>query len=128
MADPVGYRLDWRPADPCYLRPEDYAREISKEGADTWGLFTEPQPGCPPEVEVYHGWCWVQPKYVFKQDLTGFTPLYRGQQIHRGTMHPAVDALFPRFLEDRLHSERPELWDSANGVAPAAPDQPKGGA
>lgn len=24
MAEPMGYRLDWKPADPCYLTPADY--------------------------------------------------------------------------------------------------------
>lgn len=110
-AEPMGYRLEWKPGDPCHYTPEDYAREGQRAGADVWGLFAEPQPDCPPEIAVYLGWCWVQPRYVSAvRDLTGFTPLYLGPLIQRGTIPEAVAYLFPRIAEERLHQEHPELW------------------
>ncbi len=110
---PIGYRLDFKPGDPCYYTPEQYEieRQAGYDGADIWGLFPEPQPFCPPCVEVYKGWCWVPPRYVSSvRDLSGFTPLYRGQLIQRAPMDEDVLHVFPSLVESRLQEERPDLY------------------
>lgn len=110
---PVGYRLEFKPGDPCYYRPDDYEKErqAGYDGADIWGLFPEPQPGCPSEVDVYHGWCWVQPRYVSAvRDMTGFTPLYRGPLIQRAPIDEDVLHVFPSLIDERLRRERPDLY------------------
>lgn len=120
--DPVGFRMEWKPGDPCYLSAADYARESQRDGADTWGLFTDPQPGCSAEIEVYRGWCWVRPRYVSAvRDLAGFTPLYLGPLIHRGLLSEAAAYLFPRLIEDQLRKARPDLYP--DGVPPTSNDQ-----
>lgn len=116
MSALMGYRLEFKPGDPCYYTPKDYATEQAAgyDGADTWGLFQVPQPGCQAEVEVYFGWCWVRPKYASGKDLTDFTPLYRGPKLKDAPMDEAVLLLFPSLVEDRLKQERPDLYRPGN--------------
>jgi hypothetical protein len=111
VVDPKGYRVEWKPGDPCYLSPAEYEHEAYKAGADVWPLFAEPQPGCEQAIEVYHGRCWVRPRYVSAvRDMTGFTPLYLGPLLQRGQMAEEVAHLFPSLVEDRLREARPDLY------------------
>lgn len=100
MSEPVGYRVDYRPGDPCYSSPEHYAvdRAAGFQG-DVWGLFHEPQPGCSAEVEVYRGRYWVRPRHASAADAATFTPLYRGPQLERAPIDEEVALLFPSLVE-----------------------------
>lgn len=109
---PVGYRLDFKQGDPSYYGLESYeiAKSSGNDNADTWGLYPEPQLDCSQEVEVYHGWCWKQPKYVYNSSLEGLIPLYRGPAIRHRTMPEEVAFLFPSFIETKLKQEFPHLY------------------
>lgn len=78
----MGYRLEFKPGEYCYYTPEGYALEAYKGDAPAHALYANPQPGCPSEIEVYKGWCWVRPKYNFGNivDET-FRPLFLGPQL-----------------------------------------------
>ncbi|MCH1880427.1 hypothetical protein MJ863_12620 [Alcaligenes ammonioxydans] len=78
----MGYRLEFKPGEYCYYTPEGYALEAYKGDAPAHALYANPQPGCPSEVEVYKGWCWVRPKYNSGNivDET-FRPLFLGPQL-----------------------------------------------
>lgn len=78
----MAYRLEWKPGDYVHTSPEGYAKEICKEGARVWALYTKPQPDCPQEIALYRGKYFVQPKHVYDRDLTGFVPLYLGPLIN----------------------------------------------
>ena len=108
----VAFRLDFKPGDPCYYTPENLKVAVAAgyDGADIWGLFTEPQPNCCQKVEVYYGRFWVQPKYAKGFDLTDFTPLYRGPILSSAPLDESVAYIFPSLVEDRLRQERPELF------------------
>lgn len=82
MGEVMGYRLEFKPGEYCYYTPEGYALEAYKGDAPAHALYANPQPGCPSEVEVYKGWCWVRPKYNFGKivDET-FRPLFLGPQL-----------------------------------------------
>lgn len=111
---PVGYRVDYRPGDPCFMKPQDWAAEVQAGygGGAVWPLFTEPQPGCPTEVEVYLGWCWVRPQNVSAvRSLDGFTPLYLGPQIQEAAIAEEVAFLFPSLVEPK-----PGKWPDAKAV------------
>lgn len=112
MTEPVGYRLEFKPGDPCYYSPKSYkmAIEAGTANADTYGLFTEPQPDCSNEIEVYKGWCWVQPKYVHGRDMSEFTPLYRGPLLVAATEDEQVLFVFPSIVELRLQRDHPHLF------------------
>ncbi|CAB3654489.1 hypothetical protein LMG26685_02927 [Achromobacter mucicolens] len=118
----LGYRLEWKPGDPCYMTPEHYALEGYKDSALVHGLYATPQPGCPAQIEVYKGWCWVQPKYNFGNlvDAT-FRPLYVGALIHCPTYDEAVLLAFPGIVEQMVKASRPDLFQ-------AHPDHKDGGA
>lgn len=110
---PAGYRMDFKPADPCYYTPQEYEKECKAgyDAANIWGLFRQPQPGCPSEVEVYKGWCWVRPRYASAvSDMSGFTPLYLGPLLQRGPIDEDVLHAFPSLVEDRLREEHPQLY------------------
>ncbi|CAM5446436.1 hypothetical protein AFAE65S_02881 [Alcaligenes phenolicus] len=78
----MGYRLELKLGKYCYYTPEGYALEAYKGDAPAHALYANPQPGCPSEIEVYKGWCWVRPKYNFGNivDET-FRPLFLGPQL-----------------------------------------------
>ncbi len=78
----MGYRMEFKPGEYCYYTPEGYALEAYKGDAPTHALYANPQPGCPSEIEVYKGRCWVRPKYNFGNivDET-FRPLFLGPQL-----------------------------------------------
>ncbi len=111
---PDGYRLEFRPGDPCYYSPSNYksAQDAGFDNADTWGLFKAPQHGCSPDVEVYLGWCWKQPKYVYGSSLDGFIPLYRGPLLKTAILDEEVLLLFPSLVESRLKQDFPHLYPS----------------
>lgn len=105
MKTPVAYRMDFRANDPCYSSPEDYEKDYQAgyDGADIYGLFTEPQVGCSKEVEVYKGWCWVRPRHVSAvRDMSGFTPLYIGPILQRAPVDEEILHVFPSIVESRL--------------------------
>lgn len=108
----VGYRLEVRTGDHLYLSPESYglAVETGAADCDTHGLFTEPQPGCSSEIEVYKGTYWVRPKNVYGRDLSGSTPLYRGPLIHSGSITELEALLHPGILELKLQRDHPDLF------------------
>lgn len=82
MEATMGYRLELKPGEYCYYTPEGYALEAYKGDAPAHALYANPQPGCPSEIEVYKGWCWVRPKYNSGNivDET-FRPLFLGPQL-----------------------------------------------
>ncbi len=82
MEATMGYRLELKPGEYCYYTPEGYALEAYKGDAPAHALYANPQPGCPSEIEVYKGWCWVRPKYNYGNivDET-FRPLFLGPQL-----------------------------------------------
>lgn len=99
---PLGYRVEYRPGDPVFMKPQDFgaSAKAGYDGGAVWPLFAEPQPGCKAEVEVHLGWCWVQPRYASAvRSLTGFIPLYRGPQIQSAQIDEVVALLFPSILE-----------------------------
>lgn len=114
MSKPVGYRVEFIARDPCYYSPESYriAIEAGTVNADTHGLFTEPQPGCSGEIEVYKGKWWVQPKYVYDRDMSEFTPLYRGPLLVAATEDEQVLFDYPSIVERRLQRDHPHLFPS----------------
>ena len=114
MSNPEGYRLDFKPGDPCFYTPKEYASEQAsgRDGAQTRGLFRVPQPGCPDCIEVYRGWCWVQPRYARSRVMFGFVPLYRGPLPKDGSVDGVVFLLFPSFVEDALNQKRPDIYSS----------------
>jgi ADP-ribose pyrophosphatase YjhB (NUDIX family) len=91
----LGYRLEWRPGDYVYQTPENYAKEVGTESARVRGLYTTPQLDCPPEIEVYKGWCWQRPGKLLYPSLKGFTPLYLGPVLHEPPAEkgPAIDLI-----------------------------------
>lgn len=107
----MGYRLEWKPGDPCYLTPESYALETYRESAQVHALYEMPQPGCPLDIEVHKGWCWVQPKNAFGNILDHtFQPLYLGPMIHCPTYNEDVLLAFPNIVEQMVHASRPDLY------------------
>ena len=109
-----GYRLEWKPGEYVHMSPEYYAKEVCRDGARTWGLYAEPQPGCSAEVAVYRGRYWIQPKYVYNTDLKDFTPLYLGPVLHEPPMDEAVLLAFPSIIEERLRTNRPDLVEGTD--------------
>lgn len=81
MEEVMGYRLEFKPEEYCYYTPEGYALEAYKGDAPTHALYANPQPGCPSEIEIYKGWCWVRPKYNAGIVDETFQPLFLGPQI-----------------------------------------------
>lgn len=108
--EPAGYRLEWKPGEYCYYSAEDYARETYRDGARVHGLFHHPQPDCPADVNVYRGWCWVQPKYDHGIRDESFMPLYLGPLLHEPPINEGALFLFPSLVEDRLRREHPHLF------------------
>lgn len=78
MAEVTGYRVEWKPGDPLYYSPANYAKEIHLETAIVHELHTEP---CG-EVEVYKSWYWIQPKYLHGRSADGMTAMYLGRCIN----------------------------------------------
>ena len=107
-----GYRLDFKPGDPCYYSVDDYNNALLSgyANADVYPLHNSPQQGCSQQVEVYKGEYWIQPRYVYTKDISGYMPLYRGALVSRGTVDELVAYAFPSHAEDRLMDERPDLY------------------
>ncbi len=97
----VGYRVDFRPGDPCYYTPAGFRKELrAAVRADVWGLYLTPQPGQPQEVEVFKSWCWVRPKYRRPSvDDADFQAYYLGKQLCKAKPDEAVAFLFPSLFE-----------------------------
>lgn len=114
----VAYRLEWKPGDYCFLTPENYARELCKNSARTWGLYTEPQSKCPDTAVVYKGSYWIEPKYIKNRCLDEFKPLYMGPLLYEPSFDEDVLYLFPSFLpsmvEDKLQKSYPHLYTDQN--------------
>lgn len=111
-----GYRLAWGPGDFCFHSPEMYAKEINKEHADVWALYDHPQSGCSPEIAVYRGEYWIQPKYVYPHTkLNGFIALYVGPLINEMPISEEMAFAFPGLMEERLKQSHPELFKKGGG-------------
>jgi hypothetical protein len=114
-AIPLGFRVEGVRGGPRYYSVEGYRKSLHAGFGmgDVCELYPEPQPGCSPDVEVYHGWCWVQPRYVSAiRDMTGFTPLYCGPLLQRAPIDEDLLHIFPSIVENRLREKRPELYAS----------------
>lgn len=100
MTCPVAYRLEWKPGDYSFYTPDEYAKEILKDGARVCGVFESQQPGCKAEPVVFRGWCWVMPKHA-KGGICpeGFTPLYLGPVINEPAMDEDVLFAFPSLAD-----------------------------
>ena len=79
MKEVTGYRVEWRPGDPCYYSPSDFAKEIHTDTAIVYELHIEPLG----DVEVYKSWYWIRPKYLYGRSTEGMTPMYRGRCINK---------------------------------------------
>lgn len=106
----LGYRLEWCPGDYVFETPEHFAKEICRNSARIWGLYTEPQSGCSNAAAVYLGPHWIQPKYVYGKCLDGFKPLYLGPLLYEPAMDEDVLFAFPGIIEERLRADRPDLF------------------
>ena len=92
MSKVVAYQLECKPGEYLFETPEDYEKEICKAGMMTWELHETPQPGCSPDIAVYYGTSWIQPKYVYREsDIVDKKPLYRGNVVNDPMLWP--DAL-----------------------------------
>lgn len=113
----MGYRLEWKAGDPCYLSPESYALETYRDSALVHALYTTPQLDCPASIEVYKGWCWVQPKNAFSKvpDDT-FQPLYLGPMIHCPGYGEDALLAFPGIVEQMVRASRPDLYETAQPI------------
>ena len=121
-AEILGYRIDFRPGDPCYYTPRDMETAIQTGNMSShfWPLYYSPQPDCPDTVEVYFGWCWIEPKYVFRCPVDNFIPMYRGPK-----MTLIRDQIFTALTETEILDLVPGLedclgdpWDAAKNGNP----------
>jgi hypothetical protein len=117
VEEPECYRLEWRPGRYCFYRPEDYTKEGDRvDSARVWGLYRQPQAGCPTEPAVYRGRHFVQPEYTSAGRCPdGFVPLFLGPVLNEPVLDAEVALLFPSILEARLEQEQPHLFPHAPG-------------
>lgn len=106
----IGYRVEMRPGDYSFYRPESYHADTYLAGTPAWEMHDTPQTGYSDEIVVYLGPWWVQPKHVYGRDLKDFKPCYLGRQVERFLCDPELLYLFPGLLEEQLMVERPDLY------------------
>ena len=106
----MGYRLEWKPGEYLFATPESFAKEVCRDSARIWGLYTEPQHGCSDAITVYRGPHWIQPKYVYSKCLDGFAPLYLGPVLYEPIIDENELFTFPGIIEGRLRRDRPDLF------------------
>ena len=77
-----GYKLEWKPGDPCFYSVDMFELESYKDSAKIWALYAIPQPGCDQGVVVYKSSRrWTQPKY-----LHGRAPEEMGVPLYVGPL------------------------------------------
>lgn len=82
--DIAGFMLEKRPGDYSFMKVDEFMRCQYARGSRIWTLHNAPVTGCPPEVVVYFGWCWIEEyrSYNHRMIDDSFVALYQGPKIH----------------------------------------------
>lgn len=80
----AGFMLERRPGDYSFMKVDEFRRCQYARGSRLWTLHAAPVSGCPPEVVVYLGWCWIEARRTYNHYMIddSFQALYRGPRIH----------------------------------------------
>jgi hypothetical protein len=81
---PIGYRIEYRPADYCFYTLGDFRRETQRLGGRIHSLHESAQPNCPAEPVAYRGRFWCEAKH-WKGNAAidpHAVPVYLGPELH----------------------------------------------